>query len=660
MTSSALMSIGMRAMFANNAALQSTGHNIANANVAGYSRQDTMLSTTKGQFTGAGFFGKGVDVVNVTRAHDKFLTMQAAASRSLAAMDEARHSQLQQLEDVFPPGTEGLGHAMGEFFVAMTDLASTPSDSSARQVVLARAADAADRFANAGARLDILQQGVFADLESSAATVNGLSRQVAELNQQIATFQGLNQEPNDLLDKRDALISEIGSYVQVTTLPAEDGTVGVFIAGGQRLVLGNEVSDLRVTAGDPDPSRAALSLDSNGEILPLSEDLLTGGSISGLLRYQNSDLIDARTQLGQMAAAFAGAVNQAQALGLDLSDTPGPGDPMFNIGAPLALASRFNARDSDGNPMASVAMTVTDARLLKASEYELTPDPSGAADSFQLVRLSDGLTRIVANGESVDGFSINVSGAGMQAGDRFLLQPVSRAATGMSRALDDERGVAAASPVNTTFGLANTGSATLDELKMTDGSVDTSLLAAIEFTGDSGDGGVSYTWELRDRVTGSVTSSGTGTWKAGQPIELNGFALSLNGVPNAGDTVTVDKTLFPASNNGNALAMSSLADDALVGLGLDADGNYVGGRTATDAYAATMSDIGVRVQSARVASEISASASDQAEATLASKTGVNLDEEASRLIQFQQSYQAAAKVLQVAQSIFDTMLQLGG
>ena len=660
MTSSALMSIGMRAMFANNAALQSTGHNIANANVAGYSRQDTMLSTTKGQFTGAGFFGKGVDVVNVTRAHDKFLTMQAAASRSLAAMDEARHSQLQQLEDVFPPGTEGLGHAMGEFFVAMTDLASTPSDSSARQVVLARAADAADRFANAGARLDILQQGVFADLESSAATVNGLSRQVAELNQQIATFQGLNQEPNDLLDKRDALISEIGSYVQVTTLPAEDGTVGVFIAGGQRLVLGNEVSDLRVTAGDPDPSRAALSLDSNGEILPLSEDLLTGGSISGLLRYQNSDLIDARTQLGQMAAAFAGAVNRAQSLGLDLSDTPGPGDPMFNIGAPLALASRFNARDGSGNPMASVAMTVTDERLLKASEYELTPDPSGAADSFQLVRLSDGLTRIVANGESVDGFSINVTGAGMQAGDRFLLQPVSRAATGMSRALDDERGVAAASPVNTTFGLDNTGSASLDELHMTDGSVDTSLLAAIEFTGDSGDGGVNYTWELRDRITGSVTSSGTGTWRAGQPIELNGFALSLNGVPNAGDTVTVDKTLFPASNNGNALAMSSLSDDALVGLGLDADGNYVGGRTATDAYAATMSDIGVRVQSARVASEISASASDQAEATLASKTGVNLDEEASRLIQFQQSYQAAAKVLQVAQSIFDTMLQLGG
>ena len=86
----------------------------------------------------------------------------------------------------------------------------------------------------------------------------------------------------------------------------------------------------------------------------------------------------------------------------------------------------------------------------------------------------------------------------------------------------------------------------------------------------------------------------------------------------------------------------------------------MGGKTSTDAYAATMSDIGVRVQSARISSEISAAASDQAQAVLASKTGVNLDEEASRLIQYQQSYQAAAKVLQVAQSIFDTMLQIGG
>lgn len=655
MTSSALMSIGMRAMFANNAALQTTGHNIANANVLGYSRQETLLETTQGQFTGAGFFGKGVNVANVLRAHDKFLTMQSAAARSMAAMDDARHTQLMQLEDVFPPGEAGLGYSMGEFFAAMTDLANAPADSSARQVVLARAADVADRFANAGARLDILQQGVVSDLESSAATVNALAQRVADLNQQIATYNGLNQAPNDLLDQRDALVSEISSYVQVTTLPADDGTVGLFIAGGQRLVLGNEASSLLVEQGDPDASRAALSIVSQGQKLALSEDLLTGGSMSGLLRYQNDDLVDARNQLGQMAAAFAGKVNEAQAMGLDLGEPSGPGAAMFNIGAPQALASRHNARDANGNLLASVSMAVTDPSLLVASDYELRPDPGGGSGSYQLVRLSDGLTRTVADGEEVDGFTVSVGGAGLQPGDRYLLQPVGRAANGMSRALDDTRGIAAASPMTADFGLANTGTATLAELRMTGDPVDTQLEAAISFTSDTGE----YTWELRDKDTGVVTASGTGTWQAGQTIELNGFALSLNGVPKAGDTISVAKTQFPASNNGNALAMASMADEPLVGRVLDGSGQPTGGRTATDAYAATMSDVGVRVQSARIASDISLAASNQADASLASKTGVNLDEEASRLIQYQQSYQAAAKVLQVAQSIFDTMLQLG-
>ena len=194
-----------------------------------------------------------------------------------------------------------------------------------------------------------------------------------------------------------------------------------------------------------------------------------------------------------------------------------------------------------------------------------------------------------------------------------------------------------------------------DQLRMTDGSVDPNLTATITFSDDAG----AYTWELRDRTTGAVTSSGTGTWTAGQSIELNGFALDLNGVPATGDTVTVDKTLYPATNNGNALAQAHLADEGFVGRALDGSGNYIDGATVTDAYADTMADIGVRVQGARVSAQISGATADQADQTLASKTGVNLDEEAARLIQFQQGYQAAAKVLQVAQSVFDTMLQIG-
>jgi flagellar hook-associated protein 1 FlgK len=266
------------------------------------------------------------------------------------------------------------------------------------------------------------------------------------------------------------------------------------------------------------------------------------------------------------------------------------------------------------------------------------------------------MTRSVADGDEVDGFRIDIGTPEPTASDRFLLQPVGRAASGMHRVLDDPAGIAAALPVQAATGVDNTGTATVDLLRMTDGTVDPELTATITFSDDTG----AYTWELRDRTTGALASSGTGQWTAGESIELNGFALDLNGVPAAGDTVEVSKTLFPATNNGNALAQSRLADEGFVGRTLDANGNVIEGATVTDAYADTMADVGVRVQSARVASEISTATSTQATESLASKTGVNLDEEAARLIHYQQGYQAAAKVLQVAQSVFDTLLQIGG
>jgi flagellar hook-associated protein 1 FlgK len=103
--------------------------------------------------------------------------------------------------------------------------------------------------------------------------------------------------------------------------------------------------------------------------------------------------------------------------------------------------------------------------------------------------------------------------------------------------------------------------------------------------------------------------------------------------------------------------MVALRDETMVGRTTNADGTLAPGETVTDAYASALANIGVRVQGAQTAASISAAASTQADSALASRTGVNLDEEAGRLIQYQQSYQAAAKVLQVAQSVFDTMLQ---
>jgi flagellar hook-associated protein 1 FlgK len=650
MSTSALMSLGTRAMFASYAQLQTTSQNIANANVEGYSRQQVELKTAMGQYTGAGFFGKGVDVATVSRSYDSFLTKEAASTVSASFFDQTRLDQLKQLENVFTTGTDGIGYAANQFLNAMSDVANNPQDASARQVVLTRAQDLATHFASAGEQLDTLQSGVTQDLKNSVTTVNGLTQQIAKVNGQIAAVQGAGHTPNDLLDQRDQLISQLSQYLQVTTIPADDGTLGVFIAGGQRLVLGGQALQMQAVPDTYDPARMGLAIVEANGTRTLPSDMLTGGSIAGLISFQNKDLQRARDLLGQMAAALSARVNEQQALGLDLSQPSGAGAPIFSVGAPQALPASSNAKDASGNYLTSVALTVTDATQLQASDYELRADPSGAPGAYELTRLSDGLVRTIASGDVVDGVRIDIGPPAPSATDRFLLQPVARAVNGMQVVLDDPRGIAAASPVTATLGAANTGTASVASLRAVSPTINPSLTADITFTTNSGD----YSWTLSDGT------SGTGTWTPGQPIALNGFELQLNGVPKSGDTLNVSKTLFPASNNGNALAMVALRDESLVGRTLQASGTLVGGTTITDAYADAIADIGVRVQSAKSSASISGASAAAAEQARSAKAGVNLDEEAARLIQYQQNYQAAAKVLQVAQQLFDKLLEVAG
>jgi flagellar hook-associated protein 1 FlgK len=663
MGASPLMSIGLRAMNASYAALQTAGHNIANANTAGYSRQQVELATAKGQFTGAGFFGKGVDVQTVTRSHNEFLTRQAAVAASFSSFDSARLARLQQLEPVFATGEQGLGYATGQFMSALADLANQPADSSTRQVVLARASDLAGRFASADAQFDTIQRGVTEDLKTAVESVNGIAKSLAEVNDQIAAARGLGQPPNDLLDQRDRLVAKLSEQVQVSTLVAEDGTMAVFVGGGQRLVLGTEASQLRVVHDPDDPSRSAVALADGSAERALGETTIGGGAIAGLLHFQNVDLVDARNLVGQLASAVAGAVNRQQTLGANLLPPAGsvPSQPLFAVGAPQALPAAGNARDAGGSYLASVSLAVVDASQLAAANYELRADPAGTPGSYQLTRLSDPpLVRLVASGDVVDGMRIEIGTPPPAPTDRFLLKPVGAAAGGMQCLLDDPRALAAASPLVATAADGNSGSMTVESFTMTGPPADASATATIDFTSDAGD----YAWELR-RPDGTLLASGSGVWQPDRPIpaagaaDIDGFALRLAGVPKAGDRIAVAPTPAAAlaANNGNAIALAALAEAPIVGGVLQGDGSVAGGVGATDAYASAMAAIGVRVQSAESAAQISTALSTQAEAERSSEAGVNLDEEAARLMQFQQSYQAAAKVLQIAQSLFAELLQ---
>lgn len=669
----ALLSIGVRAMAASYASMQTTSHNISNANVEGYSRQQTMLATAQGQFTGVGFFGRGVDVAGVQRAQDTFLAREAATAKALSAMDQVRATYLDQMQSVFRTGEQGIGHSISQFFAAMSDLASRPGDAASRQVVLARAQDLALRFRDGGTQLSQLQTTVNQELVASVDAVNGLAAGIAKVNNDIAAARGLGQEPNDLLDQRDRLISKLSEHVQVTTIPASDGTVGVFMGGGQRLVLGGVAEKLQRIPDLFDASRSAVAISEGASLRPLSAQVLGGGRIAGLLQFQDQDLVAGQVMLGQLARALTDAVNQQQVLGLNLKPPAGtvPSQPLFGLEDSTkekVFPAGTNQRTGTGQFLNTVSITVRDASQLKATEYELRADPN-APGSWQLLHVPDDGTapQTVAPGDVIDGMQIDFDAA-MAAGERFRLSPVTRAASGIQRLLTDPLDLAAASPFVASTPATNTGTAAVGTLRMVSTPAHPTDAVTLTFTGpDPADPSkMLYDWEVRDG-SGSVIDFGIGgTWTPGKPIPsppdptMNGIEIEITGVPAAGDTISMVPTPFPASNNGNALSLNRLGTLDLMGMTLLPSGERSGGVSFNEGYIAALADVGVRAQGSEAAAAISSARATQAEQARTDKAGVNLDEEAARLIQYQQSYQAAAKVLQIAQSVFAELLKISG
>lgn len=640
---SVLFNVGVRALQADQLLLQAAGNNIANVNTPGYSRQTVLLKDTPGQFTGIGYIGNGVEVQTVERNYSAFLTRQSMLASTTATADSARSDKFRQLESIFSGGAQGLGAAINDMLNSFSDVASAPTDLTARSVALTRVDETAARLRSAAQSLDDLRQGIAQELTQKVSAVNGLTQSIARLNGEIARSRGSNHAPNDLLDQRDQAVRELNQYVQTTSVAADDGSVGIFIAGSQTLVLGTTVSPVAIARDDfGDPATSKLVIDKGGQTFPLNESNLGGGEISGLLRFQNGDLNDARNLLGRMTLAISRAMNTQHNLGLDLNGKSG-GDLFtptvfdnHNVMQPQAPAATNTGS-------AALTLSVADPTQFVASDYEITFTSASAGN---MVRKSDGV--VTAFGSvpiTVDGFAIGVSGSA-NSGDRFLIKPFATAASTIDSALSSPSALAVASPVAASVGSGNTGTLALDSLSAR------SIIAALPTVTLTFDGAGHYT---RSDYAGPLSPF---TFTVGQPIEYNfatpgttGWSLNLKGTPQADDTVTVQAqpTANRNLNAGNASAMLALRDVAMFD-----------GVSLSDGYSSIISQIGIRSQSASFSAQISTALAADVEKERTGISGVNLDEEAAKLLQFQQAYQASAKVIQVAQNLFDTLLQSVG
>ena len=647
-----LLNVGARALQANQVALQTAGHNIANVSTPGYSRQSVVLQTVQGQFTGGGYIGKGVDVQTIQRNHSELLTRQSTAASAVDAGDTVRMDRLRQLQEVFSGGASGIGASINDMMNALSDVVSAPTDLTARSVALTRMDETAARMRDASQRLDEIGYTVAEQLKGSMVAVNSLAKNIAGINEQIARAKGNGQPANDLLDQRDQLIRELNQHIQTSQVAADDGTVSVFVAGSQPLVLGNQAATLSIDdpidfgAGSGKKVLSFLAPGSSTKV-ELNESMLGGGQVAGLLRFQNNDLAEGRNLLGRMAIAISESMNTQNRLGLTLNGQPGE-----NLFAPISLG---NATPSNFNTStATMALTVADPTALQASSYTVS---FTAGDAGSVTRHSDGKVFnfdgsalppvTVASVFSAQGLGVTLSGA-VNAGDQFVINSLQGAAAELQALQYSPTDLAAANPVNAAMGATNGGSLQLASLKATGPITQpaTGSPVTIAFTAGSP---ATYSATVPGPPVATIA---TGNYVSGEKIAINGWEIALQGAPKSGDTVTVGNATdsqygdWYKRDTGNASALMALRDVPMFD-----------NATLADGFASAMAQVGTRTQSAQFAAELSSSIAANLERDRTAVAGVNLDEEAARLIQYQQAYQASAKMIQIAQNIFDTLIQ---
>lgn len=650
-----LLNVGARALLTNQIALQTTGNNIANVSTPGYSRQSAHLVTVPGQYSPQGYIGKGVAVETILRNHSELLTRQAALAGSAQAGDKVRSERLNQMQEIYTGGKDGLGTAISDMLGSLSDVLNSPTDMTARTVTLTRMAETAGRFRTAAERLSDIEYTVNEQLKNNVVKINNIAQSIAAVNGEIAAAQGNGQSPNDLLDQRDQLIRELNQYIQTSQIPADDGTVGVFVAGSQPLVMATTATELslQVAKEFPGSGQMALYIQRQGTQVELNEQMLGGGEMQGLLRFANQDMAEGRNLLGRLAQGMAMTMNEQHKLGLTLDGEFGK--DLFAV--PTSVPG-YSSGTATGN------VTFTDPTQFAASDYEIrfTTPPAGV-----VVRLTDGTTTSFTSLtdpslNNIDGLEFNLSGTPV-AGERMLFKPFASTAQTIEAKIYAPKDLAAANPINAAMGTSNSGSLQLEGLKATgipaltlppngDTATPPTFLGGIALRFNAGP---PATYDVINQGNPTTTVSTGQPYTSGQAINIDGWQITLKGTPNDGDTVTVGNVLDPQygdaykRNAGNGGALMALRDVKMFD---DA--------TLQDGWANAIAQVGTRTQSAQYATNMSTTIANNLERDRLAVSGVNLDEEAAKLIQYQQAYQASAKMLQVAQSIFDNLMQTVG
>ena len=640
-----LLSIGKTGLYAAQAALSTTGHNITNANVAGYSRQGVVQATSTPVETGSGFVGTGTKIAEIKRYSDDFLNTQVRTAGASKASFDTYYAQISQVDNLLSNTTSGLSPAMQNFFAAVQDVSANGGSAASRQSLLSAGASLAGTFQQIDMRLEEIDAGVNTQIESNVTLINSYARQIADLNNKIAGY-GTGRQPNDMLDQRDQLVTELNQHVKATVTVGNNNALNVSIGNGQPLVMGQQSFQLAALKSPTDLSRVTVGYVTGDKTVALPENALAGGELGALLEFRTNTLDRVQNAVGRLAIGLATSFNDQHKLGIDPARAQG--QDFFKTGQAYVAAAVTNVRPAT----AAVDAAIADPALLTDSDYRVETDGS----SFYVTRLSDKERTKVdpydANGTtfSKDGVDFHFSGTPI-AGDSYLVRPSANGASSLQLALSDVSQIAAAAPLATAVPQSNKGSGQISA-----GSVDAGYFAApptlpvtLSYAGGMLSGFPDPAAVTVDGKAAEPDADGNIAFKAGATYSFNGVSVKLSGAPMDTDSFSIAANSGASADTRNMLALAGLQTKNILNNG---------SATFQSAFAQTVSSVGNKTREVQVSASASEALFKEVQASAENVSGVNLDEEAANLMKYQQAYQAAGKVMQIATSIFDTLLSI--
>ena len=664
-----LLNVALSGLLTHQRGLGTAGHNIANAGNEGFSRQINVNEARNPEFLGGNFFGTGVDVTSVRRSVNTFFVNQLRNDTSALSEAETLRINLDQLDLLIADRDTGLSGNLERFFSALQGANNDPTSIPARQVVLSEAQNLVNKFNSLGGLLDEQQRVVNLQIESTVAQISGLAEQIAGLNLDIIATSGqasAGEFPNDLLDERDRLLQELSSLVSTRVIDKGDGTTDVFIGNGQALVLQGDAVRLITQPSDTDIRNPELAIQNGNITVSLSQNV-SGGELGALLEIRGNVLSNTLNSLGRVALGIADAINQQHTSGLDLQGNLGA-NFFTDINSAAAVSARTIPSSLNTLPQDHlVAVTISDTSQLTTSDYSLT---FTGPNQYSLVRRSDGATNTAIDPSltgtlpglpttlQFDGLDINLdrpSGA-FAAGDSFLLRPTRQGAQAIDLAIGQAEAIALAAPVRSSANINNSGTGAVSAGVVTD--IGSSLFATpgqlsppllIRFTSPT-----SYDILDNTNPAAPVALAPPQTGLAFPPVPSSallpaafGVELEVIGQPQAGDTFSLDFNSNGVQDNRNGLLLSGLQTQPIL------DGNAA---TLEAGYGRLLQEVGSLASSARVNEQAALTLQQQSQARRDEVSAVNLDEEAAKLIELEQGYNASAQVIGIARSIFETLL----